>query len=70
MAKKIEQRFDDAVDGTGADGEDVRETFFGSLARSAASAAVSVTVTFAVGWLLRKLADRANKAGGAESRTP
>ncbi len=55
MPNAVGDRFEDAVDQTGADGGQVRDTLFGTMARSAASAVVSVAATYAAGWLIRKL---------------
>ncbi|MBO9601239.1 MAG: hypothetical protein J7496_01890 [Novosphingobium sp.] len=65
MAKKIRDRLEDAADSSAQAGEEVRQTFFGSVARSAVSAAVSVTVTFATGWLLKKAFAKLDRSGGS-----
>lgn len=66
MASKVGDRFEDAVDETGADGGEVRDTLFGSMARSAASAVVSVAATYAAGWLIKKLFDRGEQPGSSD----
>lgn len=55
MTSKVGDQFEDVVDETGADGDQVRDTLFGSITRSAASAVVSVAATYAAGWLIKKL---------------
>ena len=63
MTNSVGERLKDAADRGVEAGGEVKQTLFGSVARSAVSAAVSVTVTFATGWLLKKVFARLDRPG-------
>ena len=59
MTNSVGERLKDAADRGVEAGGEAKQTLFGSVARSA----VSVTVTFATGWLLKKVFARLDRPG-------